>query len=127
MNISDTPLEKICKDLLQTNLTFDFNNKIFKRGKLIIFHQKNFFINFILETEKNSQEKLEIPIPFGLEYYKEDGLVYFDYRLKTLTKHTPEIENYLKVYGINTSTNKFWDSIMCVSAVPPESINRLTS
>lgn len=115
MNITDTFLEETCKDLLQLNLSFEFNNKIFKKGKLIIFHQKNFYINFILENENKNQEKLEIPIPYDIEsYLNEDGIIYFDYRIKTLTKNAPEFENYFKVYG-STPHNKFWNSILCIN------------
>ena len=42
-------------------------------------------------------------------------LVYFDYRLKTLAKHAPEIENYLKVYSSKKTSNKFWNTILTIS------------
>ena len=116
MNINDTYLEEVCKDLLQLNLSFEFNDKPFKQGKLIIFQQKNFHINFILENDKKIQEKIEIPIPYKVEsHLSDDGLVYFDYRLKTLSKNAPDLENYLRVYGSSTQSNKFWNSILCIN------------
>jgi hypothetical protein len=72
MNINDTYLEEVCKDLLQLNLSFEFNDKPYKQGKLIIFQQKNFHINFILENDKKIQEKVEIPIPYKVESHLSD-------------------------------------------------------
>ncbi len=35
-------------------------------------------------TEKNLRENFEIPIPFKVEDYSDEGLLYFDYRLDSL-------------------------------------------
>jgi hypothetical protein len=116
MNITKTPIEEACKFLLQKTMTFELGNKIFKKGKLILFYQKNFYLTFIINSVKNSKEKLEIPIPYDVEIHAEDNLVYFDYRLKTLAKHAPEVENYLKVYSSKNTSNKFWNVILTIDA-----------
>ena len=115
MNITKTPLEECCKFLLQKTISLELGNKVFKQGKLILFYQKNFYLNFLVDTVKKKREKIEIPIPFGVELHQEDDLVYFDYRLKTLAKHAPEIENYLKVYSSKKTSNKFWNTILTIS------------
>jgi hypothetical protein len=116
MNITKTPLESACMFLLQKNISLELNNKVYKQGKLIIFYQKNFYLTFILDTIKKKREKVEIPIPFDVELHEEDDLVYFDYRLKTLAKHSPEVENYLKVYSSKKNSNKFWNIILTIDA-----------
>jgi hypothetical protein len=116
MSINGTIIEEACKSLLQKKITLEFGNKIYKQGKLILFYQKNFYIMFIMDTHRKEREKIEIPVPYGVEIHEEDDLIYFDYRIKTLAKHAPEIENYLRVYPSKTSNNRFWDSILTINA-----------
>ena len=116
MNITKTPIEEACMFLLQKTLTLELNNKTYKEGKLILFYQKNFYLTFIMDTVKKKREKVEIPIPFGVEMHEDDNLVYFDYRFKTLTKHDPELETYLRLYSSKRNSNKFWDTILTIDA-----------
>lgn len=116
MTIHGSTLETACKFLLQKNLQLEFKNKIYKQGKLILFYQRNFYITFVMNTSKKESEKIEIPIPYEIELYEEDNLVYFDYRLKTLAKHAPEIETNLILYPRKTKNNKFWDNILLINA-----------
>jgi hypothetical protein len=116
MSISGTKLEEYCKFLLQKNITIEIKNKTYKQGKLLIFHQKNFYITFILNSSKKEKEKIEIPIPYDVEFHKDEGLIYFDYRLKTLAKFSPEIETYLLFYPKKVAANKFWDTIITIYA-----------
>jgi hypothetical protein len=116
MSINGTELESCCKFLLQKNITLEFKDKIYKQGKLLIFHQKNFYLTFILDSIKKKNEKVEIPIPFEIESHTEEGLIYFDYRIKTLSKFSPDIETNLLFYPKKSSGNKFWDTILTINA-----------
>lgn len=114
MSINGTELEECCKFLLQKNLTLEIKDKVYKQGKLLIFQQKNFYITFILDSQKNN--KVELPIPFDIETHYDENLIYFDYRLKTLSKFSPEIETNLIFYPKKTGGNKFWDTILTINA-----------
>ena len=116
MNIQKTTLEEVCKFLLQKNISLEFNNKIFKQGRLILFSQKNFYLTFLLNNSKKKDDKIEIPIPYDIESHMDENLIYFDYRIKTLAKFAPEVENYLKIYNSNSSKNKFWDTILTINS-----------
>jgi hypothetical protein len=116
MNINNTPLEEACKFLLQKNISLEVNNKIFKSGKLLLFYQKNFYLTFVLNSNKKDKDKVEIPIPFETETHFEDNLIYFDYRIKTLSKLAPDMENYLKIYPSKVASNKYWDTILTINA-----------
>jgi hypothetical protein len=115
MTIHGTDIEKACKFLLQKNITLELKNKTYKQGKLIIFYQTNFYITFILNTAKKEKEKVDIPIPYGVEFYDDENLIYFDYRIKSLSKHAPEIETNLLVYPKKIKNNKFWDTTLLIS------------
>ena len=114
MTIHGTELEDVCKFLLQKDITLELNRKTYKKGKLILFYQKNFFLVFIMKTNKKEKEKIEIPIPYGIELHEEDNLVFFDYRIKTLSKYSPEIETNLILYPKKVAGNKFWDTILSI-------------
>lgn len=114
MSINGTELESCCKFLLQKNISLEFKDKIYKQGKLLIFQQKNFYLTFILDSTKKKNEKIEIPIPFDTETHYDEGLIYFDYRLKTLSKFSPEIETNLLFYPTKVAGNKFFDTILTI-------------
>jgi hypothetical protein len=116
MTIYGTEIEKVCKYLLQKNITIDIKDKTYKSGKLLLFYQRNFYLTFVMDTAKKAKEKIEIPIPYDVELHEESNLVYFDYRIKTLAKHAPEIEMNLVVYPKKITGNKFWDSILLINA-----------
>jgi len=114
MTIHGSELENACKFLLQKEITLEVNKKNYKKGKLILFYQKNFYLVFIMKTVKKEKEKIEIPIPYGVEIHEEDNLVFFDYRIKTLSKFSPEIETNLILYPKKVAGNKFWDTILTI-------------
>lgn len=114
MTIYGSKLENACKFLLQKDITIELGKKLYKKGKLILFHQKNFHLVFIMNTAKKNKEKVELPIPYDTEIHIEDNLVYFDYRIKTLTKYAPEIETNLILYPLKVAGNKFWDIIVTI-------------
>jgi hypothetical protein len=116
MSINGTSLEDCCKFLLQKNISLEFKDKIYKQGKLLIFQQKNFYLTFIIDSVKSKEEKVEIPIPYDIEPHYDDNLIYFDYRLKSLSKFSPEIETNLLFYPKKMSGNKFWDTILTINA-----------
>ena len=122
MNIAGTLIEESCKHLLQKRITLEIGPKTYKQGQLILFYQKNFYIVFIMNTARKEKEKIEIPIPYGVEIHEDDGLIYYDYRIKTLSKHAPQIENYLRVYPTKTSNVKFWDTILTIDYNEPITI-----
>ena len=116
MTIYGTDLEKACKFLLQKEITLEINNKIYKKGRLLLFYQKNFYITFVMDTAKKLKDKIEIPIPYDIEMYEDENLLYFDYRIKSLSKYAPQIETNLIVYPKKITGNKFWNSILSINA-----------
>jgi hypothetical protein len=116
MTINGSKIEDACKFLLQKNLVLEFGNKIYKQGKMVLFYQKNFYLMFVMDTNRKPKEKIEIPIPYGVEIHEEDDLIYFDYRIKTLAKLSPDIETHLKLYSSRNSNNKFWNSILTINS-----------
>lgn len=122
MIINGTHIEDSCKSLLQKDISFEIRNKTIKKGKIVLFFQRNFHIVFILDTDKTKRDKIEIPIPFKIEHHEEDNLVYFDYRVSTFSKMYPECEPYLTLYKPKVAKSKFYDTILVLSGVKNERI-----
>ncbi len=115
MLINGTYIEENCKKMLQKTISFEIKNKILKKGKLILFYQRNFFIVFVIETDKKLKEKIEIPIPFDIEYHEDDDLMYFDYRIKTLKKHLFNVEPYFTLFNPKVAKSKFFNIILTIN------------
>ena len=113
MILSDTSLDILLKSLLQRSVSFEIDKKVFKQGKIILYSQKYFYINFVLNTDKKKKEKTDIPIPFNFEIHKEDNLIYFDYRLTTLAHNNKDVLDLINKITLNK--NKFLNKILTIS------------
>ena len=92
ISIDHVPGESFLVSCLQKNLVFSIGDRVIKKGRLLLFRRVHYYIQISLLTEKNTRENFEIPIPFRVENYPEDGLLYFDYRLDSLNvKNLPKI------------------------------------
>lgn len=90
--LDQVPGEMFFVSCLQKNINFLIDNKIVKKGKLLLFRRAHYFIQMTLLNEKGSKENAEIPIPFKIEDYTDEGLIYFDYRINSL-----EVEELPKI------------------------------
>lgn len=84
IHLDQVPGEPFLISCLQKNMNFSINNKTIKCGRLLLFRRVHYYIQIALLTEKNLRENFEIPIPFKVENYSDEGLLYFDYRLDSL-------------------------------------------
>ena len=84
IHLDQVPGEPFLISCLQKNMNFSINNKLIKKGRLLLFRRVHYYIQIALLTEKNLRENFEIPIPFKVENYSDEGLLYFDYRLDSL-------------------------------------------
>ena len=79
---------------LQKPVTFSIKGKVVKRGRLLLFRKAHYFVQFSLETNKKDRESFDVPIPFDIEHYPEDELLYFDYRISSfLVDNLPKLPN----------------------------------
>ncbi len=111
MTINGTEIEETLKDLLQKNLKLSINNKQYRKGKLLLFKQNNYHIELTVRKNEKDMKRFEIPIPFAIEKWADDGLVYFDYRLKTLAKNDAVVYEMLKKLPLE-GNNKFYNKIL---------------
>lgn len=110
-NYTSNP-ETLLNIYLQQNVKIFINDKLYKRGKIVLYSQTPFFylVKFH-SSKKNKIELLKIPYPFKTEYHEEDKILYFDYRVTTFTAGNLELTTKIKNLGKN-SKSRYWDSIM---------------
>ena len=84
VHLDQIPGETFLVTCLQQNINLSINNKTIKRGKLLLFKRFHYFIQFALLSERGVKENFDVPIPFKIEEYPEEGLMYFDYRISSL-------------------------------------------
>ena len=83
---------------------------------MLLFRRYHYYIQLAIATEKGTRENLDVPIPFRTEDYLDEGIIYFDYRLKSLnTDSLPKIpekvssiyfNNILEIYVVNNFSLK---------------------
>lgn len=66
--------DKYLKKILQKNVLFILNDKIIRKGQIILYTYKNFVIQFYVKQNKNTR-KTEIPIPFAIKDVNNDSLL----------------------------------------------------
>jgi hypothetical protein len=117
MTIENTLIDKTLKELLQKNVRLQFKSKPFKQGKLLLYQQNNYYISLLLQNSKKGNVKFEIPIPYHVESWPDEKLVYFDYRLSTLSKKKDSLYQQLKSVR-PTKISKYYDSILEIIILP---------
>jgi len=119
MIIENTIIEETLKMLLQKQVKMYIKNKCFKTGRLLLFKQNNYHLEITIRRPDNEIKKFEIPIPFDIEVWETDNLVYFDYRLTTLARGKKELEDLLSTLD-RDGNNKFYNRILEIEIIPEE-------
>jgi hypothetical protein len=103
-----TDLESNLNNFLQRNVSFIVNNKSVKKGKLLLFTIKDFYITFFLKIN-NEQKKFELPYPFAT---KTKGLTAeLNYSLETLSQNCDHL--FFKLKSLTPKTNtKIYNNII---------------
>jgi hypothetical protein len=117
INVSNTcldemPGESFFTKNLQNNITFNLGSKTIRKGRLIIFKRSHFFIQICLLSARGGQETFEIPIPFKTEHHKEENLMYFDYRIKSLVGNDEEVKDLIFQQTIKNSPSQYYNKIL---------------
>jgi len=111
MSITDTELEKVLMGLLQKDIKLLIDGKLFRKGKLLLFRQNNYCLELTIRKNNIDIKKFEVPIPFAIENWDDDGVIYFDYRIATLAHKDKVVLDMIKKLPTN-GQSKFYDKIL---------------
>lgn len=109
ITITDTDLEKLLKSLLQRKLDFVIHKKQWRSGRLLLFKQNGFYLEFTIRNDKDKNERFEIPIPF--DFTQSPHGIKFSYELKSLICNDPELIEDVKKIGAGCRS-KYFNSFM---------------
>lgn len=110
-------IEDLFTKYFQRRISLTINNQVYKKGKFLLIKNNvinnNYFYDLFIERDKKI-DCIKVPFPFSYEEYADEGLLYFDYRLKTLF---PEKNKYINVGNlVNTisldNKSKLIDSVL---------------
>lgn len=93
-------VERTINTFLQRNTTFLIDNKSIKKGKLVLFNVKDFYLIFHLKSG-NDQKKYELPYPFKV--YMEEGKIVLDYTIDTLSQNNDNL--LYRIMSLNRKKN----------------------
>lgn len=106
-------LEQTLNYFLQREITFTIDNKVVKRGKLILCNIKDFYITFYLK-HNDDQKRYELPYPFNIE--STNAGVIMDYSLETIAGNNTEL--LYKLQSLNKKKNtKIFNSKVVIAEV----------
>lgn len=105
--INKETIEKKISDLLQRDISFIVNNKVVRRGKLLLFGVKDFYTSFTISTGRGESKVYELPYPFTINPLNNG--IEFDYTLDSLSKGNKMLLYRLKVLN-RVKKNKIFDN-----------------
>lgn len=111
--------DQILDSFLQKNIDVIFNKKVIRKGKLILYTAKDFYISLIIKTPKDINKTFDIPYPFKMSLNDTDTEIELDYRLEVLALgNKKKLEILEKAVYNNSSTNnsKYLNNILYIKA-----------
>lgn len=114
ITITDTDLEVVLKSILQKKVDFVIHKKQWRSGRLLLFKQNGFFIEFTIKNNKDKIERFEVPIPFDISV--KANIMKFSYELSSLVCNNEEIVNEIKKIEPNCRSKYFNSHLeVCIS------------
>jgi len=115
--LEELPGETFLTRALQAPIKFTLGHKIVKQGRLVLFKRTHYYLNITLLSSKDNKESFEIPIPFRIEEYLHEGVIYFDYRLQSLAGIDHELNHKLaKIKIKNIAPSQYYNKILEIQA-----------
>lgn len=109
--------QEILDSFLQKNIDVVFNKKVIRKGKLILYTAKDFYISLIIKTNKDINKTFDIPYPFKITLNDVEDEIEMDYRLEVLALGNKKKLDILQkaVYNNSSANNsKYLNNILYI-------------
>jgi len=93
-------IEKNLESYLQKRVVFALENKILKKGRLILFCIKDFFCIFTLICEEKNNKKIVYEIPYPFEFTQTPTRLIFDYTVTSFIQGKQDVLSAFKKINI---------------------------
>lgn len=101
------------KDLMLKQVIFTLQDKTVRKGKLLLFSCHDYYVKFVLQTNKNVNKNYEIPYPYKVRHDKT--YVSFSYKLMDLCKENQNKLQYVLIHTPTSNTNKLHDKTLNIT------------
>ena len=104
-------IDEYLKNILQRDVKFILNEKkVLRKGKLMLYSIKDYYVTFIISTPKCPKKVYEVYYPYEIRDEKDNKQVVFDYTLDTLTNNNVIYNNTLYNVAKKFNTHIFFDN-----------------
>jgi hypothetical protein len=103
------------KDLLLKQVVFTIEEKTVRKGKLLLFSCDDYYVKFVLQTNKNVNKNYEIPYPYKVRH--GDSYVTFSYKLLDLCRGNQNKLQYMLIHTTPNGTNKLHDKNLNITVI----------
>jgi hypothetical protein len=105
------------KNLLLKQTVFSLGEKTVRKGRVMLFSCSDYYVKFVIQTNKNVIKNYEIPYPYKVTYDKSH--VNFSYQLFDLCKENEDKLQQMKIYTPPTNCNKLHDKKLTITIIEP--------
>lgn len=105
-------IEKQFSPFLQSKITFEINEKVIKKGRLILIAVRDFHIFFALQTDAGDHKQFIMPLPYGVQSCN-DGTLVLDYTLERLALSDKDLLLKLRTTSRKKNTRFFDTKVHC--------------
>jgi hypothetical protein len=103
-------LETPLNHFLQRNISFIIDNKVVKRGKLILFSVQDYYMTFYLKHGED-QKRYELPYPYTVS--TTNNSMTLNYSLTALAQNNDEL--LFKIQGLTKKKNcKTYNNVVSI-------------
>ena len=113
MNVVAEKLKHL-EPFLQKNVTFNIETKTVRRGRLLLFNIKDYYLKFIIRTNKDVNKTYEIPYPYDI--LPSENCVRLTYKIKHLCMSNESKEEFIRQYEPETNS-KLYDKTLIISNI----------
>ena len=102
------------EDYLLKQVTFSLDDKIIRRGRLLLFNNDGYYIKFTLQTNKNNKI-YEIPYPYSI--VRHTDCLKFSYEMSTFCKGNESKIQFLTEVTPKSGVHKLHDKCLTISVI----------
>lgn len=105
------------KDILLKQVVFTIDEKTVRRGKIMLFSSNDYYVKFVLQTNKNIIKNYEIPYPYRV--LTGNNFVRFSYQLSDLCKDNLDKVQFVTIHTPVENNNKLHDKRLTITVIEP--------
>ena len=106
----------IMKEFLLKPVMFTSAEKTVRKGRLLLFHQTDYYIRFTIQTNKNITKNYEVPYPYKIKQRNNHEIV-FSYLISDLCRKNEGKIDFVADITDKSIANKIYDRQLTISVI----------